>query len=196
MPILRLIELLKDAPIWVICDALVYRVGAMYGQGPTWQTCRPAGFMSKRFTDTQWNYHVFEHKMLTILEALLKWEDTLLGYHIHMVMDHTALEFFEMPSCLSSRQTRRMEYHARFNFNIRYVKGTLNKVADVLSQYFKHNYWTEVPELQDYVNANVWLDPEHDLPQECLIEVQECVIVRGREGPNRTSSFERTHMTC
>jgi len=36
----------KDDPIWVICDASVTGVGAMYGQGPMWQTCQPAGFMS------------------------------------------------------------------------------------------------------------------------------------------------------
>jgi RNase H-like domain found in reverse transcriptase len=111
----------------------VYRVGAMYGQGPMWQTCRPAGFMSKKFTDTQWNNCVFKHKMLAIIEALLKWEDKLLGCHIHVVTDHKALEFFKMQSHLSSRQMRWMEYLARFDFDIRYVKGTLNKVVDVLS---------------------------------------------------------------
>jgi Reverse transcriptase (RNA-dependent DNA polymerase) len=34
-PILCLIESSKDEPIWVICDASVYGVGAMYRQGPT-----------------------------------------------------------------------------------------------------------------------------------------------------------------
>jgi hypothetical protein len=70
-----------------------------------------------------------------------------------------------------------MEYLARFDFDIRYVKGELNKVADALSWYYKHNYWTEVPEIQDYINANVRLDPDHDnLPKECLFEVEEKVI--------------------
>jgi hypothetical protein len=67
----------KDDPIWVICNASVSGVGAMYGQGPTWQTCRPAGFMSCKFTDAQRHYHVFEQEMIAILEALLKWEDKL-----------------------------------------------------------------------------------------------------------------------
>jgi RNase H-like domain found in reverse transcriptase len=134
----------------------------MYGQGPTWQTCQLAGFMSRKFTDAQRNYRVFEHEMLAIPEALLKWEDKLLGFRIHVVMDHKALEFFKTQSRLSSRQTRWMEYLARFNFDIRYVKGTLNKVADALSHYYEHDYWTEVPELQDYVNTDIWLDPEHD----------------------------------
>jgi hypothetical protein len=70
----------KDNPIWVICNASVSGVGAMYGQGPTWQTCRPAGFMSRKFTDAQRHYRVFEQEMIAILEALLKWEDKLIGY--------------------------------------------------------------------------------------------------------------------
>ena len=100
-----------------------------------------------------------------------------MGYHIHVVTDHKALEFFKTQTCLTSRQTRWMDYLTRFDFDIRYVKGSLNKVADALSRYFKHDYWTEVPELQDYVNADVRLDPEHDdLPLECLFEVEEGVI--------------------
>jgi hypothetical protein len=88
MPILHLICPSKDKPIWVICDASVYGVEAMYGQGESWQTCRPAGFMSKKFTDAQQNYCVYKHETLAILEALLKWEDKLLGYWVHVVMDH------------------------------------------------------------------------------------------------------------
>jgi hypothetical protein len=51
--ILRPIKHRKDEPIWIICDTSAYGIGAMYGQGPTWQTCRPVGFMSKNFTDAQ-----------------------------------------------------------------------------------------------------------------------------------------------
>jgi hypothetical protein len=95
----------KDDPIWVICNASVSGVGAMYGQGPTWQTCRPAGFMSRKFTDAQRHYRVFEQETIAILEALLKWEDKLIGYHIHVVTDHQALEFFKTQDRLSSQQT-------------------------------------------------------------------------------------------
>jgi len=88
--------------------------------------------------------------MLTILEALLKWEDKLLGYCIHVVMDHKALEFFQ---------------------------STLNKVVDALSRYYEHDYWTSVPELHDYINTDIRLDPEHnDLPREQVFEIEEQVI--------------------
>jgi hypothetical protein len=35
--------------------------------------------MSKKFTSAQHNYRVFEMETIAILEALLKWEDKLLG---------------------------------------------------------------------------------------------------------------------
>jgi hypothetical protein len=123
----------QDNPIWIVCDALKSGVGAMYGQGPTWQQCRPAGFMSKKFTTAQHNYAVHELEMLAILKALLKWEDKLIGYQIHIITDHKALEFFQTQANLSSRQRRWNNYLSRFNFDITYVKGELNKVADCLS---------------------------------------------------------------
>ena len=78
-PVLKPINPASSEPIWVICDASIFGIGAMYGQGPDWQTSRPAGFLSKKFSDAQRHYHTFEHEMIAILEALLKWEDKLIG---------------------------------------------------------------------------------------------------------------------
>jgi len=132
-PILQPIDPKSDEPIWVICDASTSGVGAVYGQGPTWQTCRPTGFMSRKFSTAQHNYCVFEMETLAILEALLKWEDKLIENHLHVVTDHRALEFFKTQRRLSHRQMRWMEYFSRFDYNIQYIKGTSNKVADSLS---------------------------------------------------------------
>ena len=52
-------------------------------------------FMSRKFTDAQRHYRVFEQETIAILEALLKWEDKLIGYHILVVTDHQVLEFFK-----------------------------------------------------------------------------------------------------
>jgi hypothetical protein len=110
MPVLKQIDPDSSEPIWVICDASVFGIGAMYGQGPEWQTCCPAGFLSKKFSDAQRNYHTFEHETIAILEALLKWEDKLISRHIHVVTNHQALEFFQTQRWLSARQMRWMEY--------------------------------------------------------------------------------------
>lgn len=77
---------------------------SMYRQGLTWDQCRPAGFMSKKFTNAQQHYAVHEQETLTILEALQKWEDKLVGHRFHVITDHQALEFFQAQSQLSNRQ--------------------------------------------------------------------------------------------
>ena len=38
---LQPINPLKAEKIWVICDVSLHRVGALYGQGEEWETCRP-----------------------------------------------------------------------------------------------------------------------------------------------------------
>jgi len=40
-PILRPINPASDEPIWLICNASLYGVGTLYGQGEDWKTCRP-----------------------------------------------------------------------------------------------------------------------------------------------------------
>ena len=171
-PVLQPIDPKKKEPIWIICDASVSGVGAMYGQGLTWQSCRPAGFMSKKFTNAQRHYRVFEQESLAILEALLKWEEKLIGYEIHVVTDHRALEFFQRQKKLSPRQTRWMEYLARFDFDITYVKGTLNKVADALSRYYESDTWYDARHIDEYVNADVRIDRDmEDLPPERVDEL-------------------------
>ena len=74
--------------------------------------------MSKKFTTAQQNYAVHGLETLVILEALLKWEDKLIGYDIHIITNHKALEFFKMQLMLTVHQCRWMD---------------LNKVADCLS---------------------------------------------------------------
>jgi hypothetical protein len=49
-PVLKPIDPQSRKLIWVICDASMSGIGAIYSQGETWQTCHPASFMSKKFT--------------------------------------------------------------------------------------------------------------------------------------------------
>jgi hypothetical protein len=97
---------------------------------------------------------------IAILEALRKWEDKIISNTIHVVTDHQALEFFKTQRQLSSRQMIWMEYLSRFDFNIQYVKGSSNKVADSLSQYYQSDTLNNIHPTYDYVNADIQLDPE------------------------------------
>ena len=70
-----------------------------------------------------------------------------------------------------------MEYLSCFDFDIRYVKGKLNKVADALSHYYQFDSWDNAPLVQHYVFADVWLDPNHeDLLWDRHLELKNQVI--------------------
>ena len=171
LPILRPINPQLSNPIWVICDASMLGIGAMYSQGTTWQNYHPAGFMSKKFTPAQMNYRVFKMETIAILKALLKWEDKLLGCKILVVTDHKALEFFKTQRHLNNRQVQWMEFLACFNYDITYVKGEMNLVADTLSRYYENDQWAELSKVLQYINMDARLNLEgKDLPWDCFEE--------------------------
>jgi len=173
-PVIRPLDYNSTESVWVICDASKTGVGSMYGQGPTWDQCRPAGFMSKKFTNAQQHYAVHEQETLAILEALQKWEDKLVGHPFHVITDHKALEFFKSQAQLSNRQRRWMDYMSRFDFDITYVKGEYNKVADCLSRYFESDTSADEHDFHDFVQADRRIDPEgEDLPRERHQEIKE-----------------------
>ena len=109
-PILRPINPSKPEPIWLMCDTSLYRVGALYGQGPKWKTCRPAGFMSKKLSDAQQNYRMFKRETLAIIEALMKWEDKLLRFKFTIITNHKALGYLKTQCKLSSQQVRWLDH--------------------------------------------------------------------------------------
>ena len=75
-PILKPVDFDRNDPVWVIMDSSQTGIGGvMYGQGKSWDTCRPAGFLSKKFMSAQHNYRMHEHETLAVLEVLMKWED-------------------------------------------------------------------------------------------------------------------------
>jgi hypothetical protein len=58
------IDYKSELPVWVITDALARGVGGLYGQGPDWRSCNPAGFMSRKFTPATMSYATWEHRLL------------------------------------------------------------------------------------------------------------------------------------
>ena len=102
LPTLKPINVDNPDPIWVICDGTKSGVGTVYGQGPEWQMCHLTGFLSKKFSAAQQNYQTHEHETITILKALIKWEDKLLGQKFIIVTDHKSLKYFETQPSLSS----------------------------------------------------------------------------------------------
>jgi hypothetical protein len=159
-PILKPVDPRLPDPIWVVCDASARGIGSFYGQGAEWPKARPAGFLSKKFTPAQCNYHTWEHELIAILESLIKWEDKLIGRRITIVTDHKALTFFKTKVHMSDRQTRWWEFLSRFDYDLVYTKGNVNKVADSLSRYYINDEPGDIRPLAEYVNVDARLDPD------------------------------------
>ena len=104
LPILKPVNLKSPLPIWIVTDGSKSGVGAYYGQGKNWETCRLAGFLLKKFMIAQRNYCMHEHETIAFLEAFAKWEDKLIGYKFTLVCDNKGLEYFKTQKTLTSHQ--------------------------------------------------------------------------------------------
>ena len=172
-PILKPIDFNNPDPVWVVTDGSKIGIGAVYGQGQDWCTCHPAGFLSKKFSNAQQHYRTHEHKTITVLEALMKWEDKLLGQRFTLVTDHKGLEYFLTQPNLSARQARWWEFLSRFDYDTVHVPGETNRVADCLSRYYESDGPNETHPEEEYVNADKRLDPEgKTLPTERFVEIR------------------------
>ena len=98
-----------------------------------------------------------------MLEALIKWEDKLLGCKFTLVTDHKGLEYFETQKNLSDRQVQWWEFLSCFNYTIMHVDGMDNKVADCLSRYYENDMSEDNHSENTYVNADIRLDPDGKL---------------------------------
>ncbi|KAJ3576959.1 hypothetical protein NP233_g65 [Leucocoprinus birnbaumii] len=127
-------ELMPEYRVFVTTDASDTRSGAMLSFGKTWETSRPVAFESKPFKGAELNYPVHEKELFAIVRALTKWRNELLGLPFTVLTDHRTLECFESQKHLSRRQARWMELLQQYNFEIVYIKGEENTVADALSR--------------------------------------------------------------
>ena len=65
-----------------------------------------------------------------------------------------------------------MEYLSGFDFDIQYVKGNSNKVANSLSCYYQSDTKDDIHPTYDFVNAEIQLDLEgEDLPWNHIVEI-------------------------
>lgn len=90
-------------------------------------------FDSMQLSACEKNYLVHEKELLAIVRALSKWRFDLLGSNFQIYTDHRTLEHFMTQKDLSRRQAHWQEFLAQYDFEILYIKGEENTVADALS---------------------------------------------------------------
>ena len=114
--------------------------------------------------------------MITMLEALMKWEDKLLGHKFTLVTDHKGLKYFETQKNLSDRQVWWWEFLSCFNYTIMHVDGVDNKVVDWVSRYYENDTSEDNHLENTYVNVDIRLDPDGELlPTDRYMELRGAV---------------------
>jgi RNase H-like domain found in reverse transcriptase/Integrase zinc binding domain len=127
----------KDASqVWMVTDGCSTGVAGVVSQGEDWKTATVAAFYSAKLNNAQRNYPVHEIEMLAGIETMLRHKDVLQGVHFKWVTDHKGLIYLLNQKTLSGRQARWLEKISSFEFEVVYVAGSENVLADALSRIY------------------------------------------------------------
>ena len=120
-------------PFVVHTDASGFAVGAVLQQDQG-KGLQPIAYLSKKMLDAETRYPVHEQELLAIIHSLSSWRHYLHGAKFKILTDHKSLQYFKTQPQLSGRQSRWKDVIANFDFDIEYIEGATNVVADGLSR--------------------------------------------------------------
>jgi len=123
-------------PVNMNPDASLTGAGSTISQGEDVKTAPIIAFWSGKFNDAQRNYPVHERELLAIVETLKRFRHLLLGIRFRIFTDHKPLEHLLTQKNLSARQQRWIDTLNDFDFEIMYIPGELNTIADALSRMY------------------------------------------------------------
>jgi RNase H-like domain found in reverse transcriptase len=90
-------------------------------------------FASRKLSSAETNYPVHERELLAIVYALKEWRQYLHGSRFVIKTGHHPLRYLDTQSNLSKRPMRWMETLWEYDYEIVYMQGKFNVVADALS---------------------------------------------------------------
>jgi hypothetical protein len=129
-----------EAPqIWMITDGCLTGIAGIVSQRENWKTAAIAAFYSAKLNNAQRNYPVHEIEMLAGVETMLRHKDVLQRVHSKWIMDHKGLIYLLNQKSISGRQARWLEKISSFIFEVVYVAGSDNVLADTLSRLYSND---------------------------------------------------------
>jgi hypothetical protein len=94
----------------------------------------PIVFESRKLSQLERLYSIYDKEMLAIMHALTKFRQYLVGSKFVVKTDHNSLKYFLEQKDLSDCQQKWVTKIQAFDFDIEYVKGKKNIVEDALSR--------------------------------------------------------------
>jgi hypothetical protein len=95
---------------------------------------RPITYYARKLIPAETRYPIHEQELLAIVCVLKANRHYLLGRRFRCFSDHRSLQHLQKQPYLSQRQARWVETLQDFDFEIEYLPGRWNVVADVLSR--------------------------------------------------------------
>ena len=179
----------KDAPtIWMITDGCATGISGVVSQGNDWKTSKIAAFYSAKLNPAQQNYPVHEIEMLAGVETMLRHTDILQGAKFKWLTDHKGLTYLLNQKNLSGRQARWLEKMSTFDFEVIYIPGSENVVADALSRLYSNDSPGTVRSKVEYTNHDV-MDDDTSVVDDSQWEIP---ILAGVEAQVATRRGSRT----
>jgi hypothetical protein len=116
-------------PFTLECDASGEGIRAILMQNR-----HPLAYESRKLKRPELLYTIYDKEMMAILHALAKFRQYLVGAKFVVKSDHNSLKYFLEQKDLNERPHKWVSKIQAYDFDIEFVKGKNNVVADALSK--------------------------------------------------------------
>ncbi len=148
--VLRHFDLKQQAILKI--DALNYVKGEILSQYDDEKVFHSMIFYSKSMILAEINYHIYDKKLLVIIQCFEHWRFELkcTELFIQMFIDHQTLKIFMKNKQLSQQQVNYLNILSKFNFQIIFKSGKMNTKVDALIRISLANIFESAQRLEDY----------------------------------------------
>ena len=163
----------RAPPIWMVIDGF----SGLVSQGDNWKMAHIVALFSAKLSATQENYAVHKIEMLAGVETMLRHVNILQGAKFKWLTDHKGLIYLLNQKNLTGWQACWLEKISSFSFEVVYIAGSENMVADVLLQMYLNDSPGMVHAQSEYTYHNI----ENDNTSELISGLSNFPVLAGIE---------------